>query len=317
MTGERPPAISEEYPPPPYAAALLADDPPMIGGLWLDARLGARASGVTYLAHGADGRPVMLVVLSEGASSDPAARDRLAGEVNKMHEATVTARGGQGQDAGRLADRYRPEDAPVGTAAPALAPWVALAYDGSRAAVAEADRLLRSVDLSSTPMLGDPAGPDYELHWIDKARPGLWRAWPLPWPGRKDRAGWMTLLVSWLLMIVLTALALLIVVLIFQNSPAESPQPPVPTNQSQSGSPPPSASPSDESASPSDASASPSEASASPSDEGSQSATPSEASPSQAESSPGEDGSPSKEPSMMTSGPTGQAPATPTRNPKL
>lgn len=304
------PAVNPEvYPPPPYAAALLVEDPPRVGDFWLDARLGARPSGVTYLAHGADEAPVMLIVLSEGAAKDAAARDRLAGEVNKMHVDTVLTRGGQGQDGGRLAHKFRSEENdPIGPADEPLAPWVALAYDHSTNAVAEADRILRSIDLSSTPLIGKPAGPDYQLHWIDKAKPGGWRLWPPPWPGRKDRAGWMTIMVSWLLMIVLTALALLIVVLIFQNTPPESPQPPVPTDQqSQSSSPPPSSSPSESqsgSESPPPSSASPSESSGSPS-------------PQSASPTPGEEGSPSKDPSMMSSGPSGSAPATPTRNRRL
>lgn len=314
----------EWYPAPPYAAALLDDDPPQVGQFWLDARLGARPSGVTFLAHGPDEKSVMLIVLSEGAAADAAARDRLAGEVNKMHIDTVVARGGQGQDDGRLAEKYRNEDDdPVGPNEVPIAPWVALAFDGTMPAVEEADRILRSVDLSMTPSLGSPAGPDYKLHWIDEGHPGGWRLWPLPWPARRDRAGWMTMLVSFLLMLALAALALLIVVLIFQNTPPESPQPPVPTNQSQSGSPPPSGSESPQSGSPSESegseSASPSEDSGSPSESGSESGSPSPSEGSESGSPSPSDGhdSPSREPSMMSSGPSGSAPATPSPNRRL
>ena len=52
--------------------------------------------------------------------------------------------------------------------------------------------------------------------------------WPLPWPGRGDRAGWVSILASWLLMLLLAALAILIAILIFQQSPQQSPPPPVP-----------------------------------------------------------------------------------------
>ena len=69
-------------------------------------------------------------------------------------------------------------------------------------------------------------------------RPGLARLWPLPWPGRFDRAGWRTILVSWLLMLLLAALAVLIAILIFRNQPPQSPPPPTGSSSGpQSGSP--------------------------------------------------------------------------------
>jgi len=232
-----PSATGEQFPPPPYGAALLPDDPPRIGDFWLDGRLAARASGIAFLAHEAapqpkpgasavkapEAAPVMLVVLSEGATDDAAARDRLAGEVNKMHADTVIARGGTGQDDGRLANKFRPEaDEPVPTSDVPTAPWVALAYDGTVNAIAEADRVLRSVDLSSTPPLGTVRGPSFQLPWITNTKPGNWRRWPMPWGGRDDRASWVSVLVSWLLMLALAAIALLIVVLLFQNPPPPS-----------------------------------------------------------------------------------------------
>ena len=267
--------------PQPYP--LLVSDPPRIGDFWLDARLVAREAGVVFVAHADDEPAVMVLVLAEGAAHDPAARDRLAGEVNKLHAESVVARGGDGQDGGRLGHKYRSEaDDPVAAGDRPTAPWVALAYDGSPEAVAEADRLLRSVDLSSTPMLGSPAGPDYRLHWLDNSRPGAWRLWPASWPGRHDRAGWVPIATSWLLTIWLGALALLIAVLLFQNSPPESPQPPVPTEQSASS------------------------GEGTPDQSDQQSASPSEGtesgSPQTEASSPGEDGSPSREPSMGTGG---------------
>ncbi len=258
-------------------APLLDLDPAKVGDFWLDARAVVRPSGVGYLGHDDDGSAVLLVVLSEGASRDPAARDRLAGEVNVMHVDTVVARGGQGQDEGRLADKFRGEDDdPLGRHHPPLAPWVALAYDGSSAALAEADRLLATVALVGTRQLGAMSGPDYRLAWIDNTAPGRGRLWSLPWPGRHDRAGWITILVSWLLMVLLGAIAVLIAVLLFQNAPPEPPQPPVPTSASASGG----------------GSGSPSTASAS-------------MSPSQ--SSPGQGGESSDHPSMASANPSGSA----------
>jgi len=263
---------------------LLSEDPPKVGEFWLDARLVAGPSGVTFAGHDEANTPVMLILLSEGASNDAAARDRLAGAVNQLHIDTVVARGGHGQDEGRLGNKYRHEDDdPVDPDDAPLAPWVALAYDGSPAAIAEASRLLDEVELARLPLQGTPSGPDYRLHWIDRAGPGVARLWPLPWPGRHDRAGWVSILASWLLMLLLAALAVLIAILIFQQSPQQSPPPPVPPT----GSPPPqSGSPSPQSGSPSPQSGSPSPMSGSPSP-GSGSPSPDSASPSPQSGSPG------------------------------
>lgn len=328
----------------PQPFPLLVSDPPRIGDFWLDARLTARQCGIVYFAHAYDQPAVLLLVLSDGAAKDASARDRLAGEVNKLHIDTVVARGGQGQNTGRLAGKFRGEDDdPVPASAQPIAPWVALAFDGRPHALAEADRLLRAVDLSSTPSLGAPSGPDYKLHWLDNSHAGHWRVWPLAWPGRHDRAGWVPLGVAWLLTILLGALALLIAVLLFQNTPPSSAKPPVQTNQSQSqqSQSPQSSNPSQSqsqsqsasqsqsqsqsasqsqsqsqsrSASQSSSSGSPSSMSASPSN----SSGSASGSQSPQSSSPGR-GSPSRQPSMGSAG-TGSATATnppPTRNTRL
>jgi hypothetical protein len=257
---------------------LLPEDPPRIGDFWLDARLHATPAGVAFTAHRdqqVDARqppisqPAMVILLSEGAAADAAARDRLAGVVNAMHIDSVLARGGHGQDFGRLARKYRSEqEDPSAPDDHIVAPWVALAYDGSPAAAAEAARILDEVELATLPSMGAPAGPGYHHYWIDKVKPGLTRLWPLPWPGRFDRAGWRTILVSWLLMLLLAALAVLIAILLFRNQPPQSPPPPTGSSGSpppQSGSPPPqSGSPSPQSGSASPQSGSPSPQSGSP-----------------------------------------------------
>lgn len=269
---------------------LRDDDPPKVGDFWLDARLGATPAGVAFTGHDEDGRVAVVLLLSEGAAADPAARDRLAGMVNRLHIDTVYARGGQGQDTGRLARKFQAEaTGPVTPDQRPAAPWAALAYDGSPQAAAQAERILDEVQLATLPQQGAASGPDYRHYWVDRVRPGLTRLWPLPWPGRYDRAGWRTILVSWLLMMLLAALAVLIAILIFQNQPPQTPPPPTGGSGSpppQSGSPPPpssgsgspssspSQSPPPQSASPSPQSGSPSSASGSPS--GSESASPSE-----------------------------------------
>lgn len=228
-----------------HAATDLADhyplestDPVRIGDYWLDARLTATPAGMVFTGHEDDGDSVMVVLLAEGAAADHAARARFSGEVNAMHIDTVVARGGQGQDDGRLGVRFRSEDDdPVVADHQALAPWVALAFDGSRLAVEESERVLHAVDLALTPPLGDPSGPGYMLHWVDRTAHGTTRLWPLPWPGRTDRAGWVSFLVSWLLMLLIAAVAILLAILVFQNQPPVSPPPPIPTQASGSGSP--------------------------------------------------------------------------------
>ncbi|MDR0487938.1 MAG: hypothetical protein LBG99_00780 [Propionibacteriaceae bacterium] len=220
-------------------------DPPKIGDFWPSARLVASTAGVAYLAYEEHATaPVMVIMLSQGASEDPAARDRLAGEVDRMDIDTVIARGGLGQDSGRMGDKFRSEhEDPQGVDSMPQSPWVALAFDQSSRAIREAKRILARVDLSAYPPQGESSGPDYRLHWSDRFGPGLTRVWPLPWPGRRDRSGRLTLVAAWLLMLLLAAVAILIAILIFSQAPETPPPPPIPTqntdDSSAGGSPPP------------------------------------------------------------------------------
>jgi hypothetical protein len=248
---------------------LLPVDPPRVGGYWLEARVAASPSGVAYTAHAAGGAGALVLMLSEGAADDAAAVDRFAGTVEKMHIDTVLGRGGRGQETGRLAGKYvAPADSPTPPDATPDAPWAALAYDGSRTAVAEAERVLAEVDLSWLPNLGEQHGPGYALHWIDKVAPGVARQWPLPWPGKPERAGWATVFISWLIMMMMMALAVLIAILLFQTTPPQNAPDPVPNTASASGG---SGSPSPQSGSPSPqtGSASPEQSSGSPEPSGS------------------------------------------------
>ncbi|HQD20712.1 MAG TPA: hypothetical protein PKY27_00510 [Arachnia sp.] len=214
----------------PESAALfplLDDDPVKVGDFWLDARVTSTPAGTAFVAHEDGGDATLLMLLSAGAAKDPAARSRFSGEINAMHIDTVVARGGQDQDEGLMQVRFRgEEDDPTLDGHAPLAPWVALAFDGSAAAAREAERVLQAIDLSTSAPLGAPSGPDYRLHWIDDTAHGPTRVWPLAWPGRRDRAGWITILVSFLLMALIAALALLLAILVFQNQPlVDAPQP--------------------------------------------------------------------------------------------
>ncbi|HHV20774.1 MAG TPA: hypothetical protein GXZ30_04440 [Propionibacterium sp.] len=230
------------------------DDPARIGDFWLDGRVVTRPSGVAWLAHsnapeahGAAGetgvRRVILVQLAEGAAADKAARDRFSGLINRLHIDDVVVRGGQDQDEGRLGRRFQERDEPVDPDdLHPLAPWVALTYADDPAIIETADALLANVDLGDLPPRGRPSGPDFHLPWIEDDNPGHNRVWPLPWPGRHDRAGWLSILASLALMLVLAALAVLIAILLFKDSPPISP-PPQAQQSEQQQSPDPSASP--------------------------------------------------------------------------
>ncbi|MDR2930766.1 MAG: hypothetical protein LBV06_07700 [Propionibacteriaceae bacterium] len=280
---------------------LTAMDPAKIGDFWPTARLVATDSGVAYVAQESHANaPVMVILLSQGASEDPAARDRLAGQVDRMDIDTVIARGGMDQDRGRMGAKFRSEaDDPHGSSDPVGSPWVALAFDQTQAGVDEARRILDAVDFRTLPAQGSPTGPDYRLHWSDRVNPGVSPVWPLPWPGRRERGGRLSLLASWLLMLLLAAIAILIAILIFSQAPQVSPPPPIPSTQESQSPPPQSSSPSEQSGSPSPSSGSPSPSSGSPSpSSGSPSPSSGSASPSEQQSGGGE--------------PSGQASASPT-----
>ncbi len=191
---------------------------------------------------------------------------------NKMHIDTVLARGGRGQDDGRrLAGKYvAPADTPPPPDATPDAPWVALAYDGTPAAVAEAERVLAEVDLSWLPQQGRPRARTTSCTGSTRSPP----AWPGSGrcPGRvgkPERAGWATILISWLIMmLMMAALAVLIAILLFQTTPPQNAPDPVPNTASASGG---SGSPSPQSGSPSPqtGSASPEQSSGSPEPSGS------------------------------------------------
>ena len=184
---------------------LTDEDPVRVDEFWLDARLVATPAGVAYAAHEDHADEVMLLLLNQGAA-DVRYRDG--------HEKPSV-------------DDVLPE-----------APWAALAFDGTQKAVDEARRVLHAVDLQAAPPISKPSGPQYRLHWIDDTKSGRTHLWPLSWPARKDRAGWITLFTSWLLMLLVAALGLLLAILVFQNAPLVSPPAPIPSQGSEgSGSP--------------------------------------------------------------------------------
>ena len=202
---------------------LLPDDPPKVGDFWLDARLGATPAGIAFTAHDAANTPAMVILLSEGAAADAAARARLAGEIKAAHR--HGARTGrpwarhwparpQIPQRGRRSDcARRPFCRPVGGAG--LRRFAGCSGAGYVDPRRRADCNAAAAGRSGRPRL--PAVLDRT------GTSGSGAPWPLPWPGRFDRAGWRTILVSWLLMLLLAALAVLIAILIFRNQPPQSP----------------------------------------------------------------------------------------------
>jgi len=94
-----PPGFSAVQPGP-----LLPADPAKIGDFWLDARLVATAAGVVYLGHEAGASPAMVLLLSQGAAGDAAARDKAMAAYARA-EAELVAAGGYAAeaDAARIA----------------------------------------------------------------------------------------------------------------------------------------------------------------------------------------------------------------------
>ena len=102
----------------------------------------------------------------------PLRRSRFAGEINALHIDTVLARGGHGQDTGRLRRKFREVgDDPVAPDDRLVAPWAALAYDGSPATAAQAGQILEHVQIATLPPQGVPSGPDYQQYWIQRVQP--------------------------------------------------------------------------------------------------------------------------------------------------
>lgn len=214
------------------SANLLATDPPRIGDFWLTNRILANESGVAFLANDEHGQQVMVLLLSNGASSDGAARDRFFGEIDLLHVDTVVARS---TDFSPVNQSALPKRGLVEQTAELvldtttdMAGWAALRFGDLDAAVVEAARIFSAVDLAQTSSIGAPSGPDYRLPWSADATLGSWRAWP-PLPVRKDQAGRPTILVALFGVIMLAMLGLLIAVLIFQQPDP----PPIPEKQNQ------------------------------------------------------------------------------------
>ncbi|GAB3440355.1 hypothetical protein GCM10027570_05730 [Streptomonospora sediminis] len=209
-------------------------DPRQLGPFRLSDRAGSGAEGVVYLARDSRGRQVSVAMLSEGASADPAARDRF----------TAAVRSGTG-----VAD---PPKVLAFSLSGRTASWVAVRGGGARGAEA----YLEPVAIAGAGSGSAAGAPSYAPHWTGRGATApasaSWApaAWPWAPAGVRRRAGakagtsWpvvITLLVALLLFAVLVVM----IFLLLQSYSVQAGRPPAQQPQySPGGSPPPNSSPS-------------------------------------------------------------------------
>ncbi|MEV7013222.1 hypothetical protein [Streptosporangium sp. NPDC051022] len=150
------------------ASPLQYGDPPQLGPFVLRGRLRVGPAGLVYLGQAPDGRAVSVAVLTKGAATDPAARDRF---VTGIREAAASRSGVRGWMARAARGRTAVADAPPQVLAMdgGSAPWVATPYEPDRAG---AERFLEPVLVSGT-LIGERHGPDFAPHWVSDRSPAL------------------------------------------------------------------------------------------------------------------------------------------------
>lgn len=229
---------------------LLPNDPVKIGPYWLKARLLESESGIAFIGSNETEAENMIIQLKPESGLDPIAQAKLAVLISRMHADTVIALGGKGLADTRFQKRYwqaprAPQEIPE-------LPWVSLRYQGEPEAIAEAKRILSACDNLSDHALEADIGPDFQAQSMSSSRSWINRIWPLPWPNKYSRAGVLSILSSWLLMLLIMLVALVLAIIAFQHSAPVTAPKPIPSSQmGSSGSQAGSASPNSGSASPS------------------------------------------------------------------
>lgn len=204
-------------------ASLERSDPPALGGIALTGRLESTDSGVVYAGRSGDSS-VVVVMLGDGAETDSYARARFQDALS--------------QALGDGASIVAAEDDPD------IAPWAAVSADDWEKAYTWARGLLAPVALEHLPPVGAARGPAFRPHWARRRGVGRWRLWPLPWPSTLTIGARWTYLVSFALIVAISAVALFIAVKIFQNQPPAPVRPPFPLPTTGPPSPPPTPTPS-------------------------------------------------------------------------
>lgn len=205
----------------PAELPLQPEDPPRIGNFWLLGRISGNAAGYLYTGRDETDRTAVVVMMTEGSADDAAARDRFDAAVDGLPDELVLGRNSTDEaDVARwvaLAPVPSPDADDTSSAA-----------DARRVAERHGEDLLAAVLMDRIPHLGRFRGPDFLHYWDGRRRPGLFRLWPLPWPGRMKTASWLAMLLALLTMMILMAVALLIAWLLFRNAPQVDPGPVIP-----------------------------------------------------------------------------------------
>jgi hypothetical protein len=225
---------TETRPPGPETASpaelpLQPEDPPRIGNFWLLGRIFGNAAGYLYAGRDEADRAAVVVMMTEGSADDAAARDRFDAAVDGLPDELVLGRNSQDEaDVARWV-ALAPVTSPVTSAVTSpAAEQSSSAADARRVAERHGEDVLSAVLMDRIPHLGRFRGPDFLHYWDGRRRPGLFRLWPLPWPGRLKTASWLAMLLALLTMLVLMAVALLIAWLLFRNAPQVDPGPVIP-----------------------------------------------------------------------------------------
>lgn len=188
---------------------LRREDPPTLGEAVLAGRLEVTDAGIVYAATLRD-QPVAVALLVAGAETDSFARARFLDSIDESRADAATS--------AILAAGDEPD----------VAPWAAVSAPSWDDGVKAAGALLAPVTLDGHDPVGTVRGPGFRPHWVDRLRPGRWRAWPLPWPSALSAAGRWTFLVSFALVLAIASIALFIAVKLFENQPPAPVGPPFP-----------------------------------------------------------------------------------------
>lgn len=210
------PAVPETAP--FHVLPLQPEDPPRVGEFWLRGRISGNAAGYLYAGQDQAGQGSVVVMMTEGSADDPAARDRFQRGIDDLPDGVVVGRNTTDDDDVALWVAVGPVSLDSGSAS----------EDAWRIAERHGSAVLSAVLMDRIPHVGRFRGPDFLHYWDSRRRPGLFRLWPLPWPGALKPASWVAMLLAMVMMLVLMSTALVVAYFLFRNQPEVDPGPPIP-----------------------------------------------------------------------------------------